>query len=436
MTDINPLDDNLPISNTSTIIRIREYVSKFNIFQNESSTNNTQRQEILSTRLFITLVVGFTTILCLYTGLVERTTTITISNSSLLTDTSLQESYFDTLECPCSHLSIPYNEFIIFMNATFHPICTKKNFTSIWFQYFSPYQQTSIWWLQTDDFRHWSILFFNFLQKYCELASSTVFNAMEQFNLELFVSSEVMSPILFETKIHTTIQLFQKSTAILFFSQLQMFHGITEGNGFISTVGINMNFQVDRIALNAPILIKPKTYSDGTCSCGTSINCVELASFYNITHHKVYTIENIYTGCYLLESILHSSLSCFFSNLCRIDLMQATNLGNPNTQELGYVIDIPPLEFSSANSNFKINDTIKPIASQLFIDFWSSEISYERYYNACEPTHCTYLYARRFDVLYALTVFLSVINGLSVGLRSIVPTMVQLVYKLRNRFCS
>ncbi|CAF4654169.1 unnamed protein product [Rotaria sp. Silwood2] len=259
---------------------------------------------------------------------------------------------------------------------------------------------------------------------------------MEQFNLELFVSSEVMSPILFETKIHTTIQLFQKSTAILFFSQLQMFHGITEGNGFISTVGINMNFQVDRIALNAPILIKPKTYSDGTCSCGTSINCVELASFYNITHHKVYTIENIYTGCYLLESILHSSLSCFFSNLCRIDLMQATNLGNPNTQELGYVIDIPPLEFSSANSNFKINDTIKPIASQLFIDFWSSEISYERYYNACEPTHCTYLYARRFDVLYALTVFLSVINGLSVGLRSIVPTMVQLVYKLRNRFCS
>ncbi|CAF4095758.1 unnamed protein product [Rotaria sp. Silwood1] len=116
--------------------------------------------------------------------------------------------------------------------------------------------------------------------------------------------------------------------------------------------------------------------------------------------------------------------------------MQATNLGNPSSQGLGYVIDIPPLEFSSADSNFKINDTIETIASQLFIDFWSSEISYERYYNACEPTHCTYLYAGRFDVLYALTVFLSVINGLSVGLRSIVPTMVQLAYKLRNRLCS
>ncbi|CAF3699924.1 unnamed protein product [Rotaria sp. Silwood1] len=73
-----------------------------------------------------------------------------------------------------------------------------------------------------------------------------------------------------------------------------------------------------------------------------------------------------------------------------IDLMAATGLGIPSSEWLPEIIHISPLQFSSSTSNFRINDTIETLVYRLFIDYWSSEISYERYYNACAPTHCTY----------------------------------------------
>ncbi|CAF3085988.1 unnamed protein product [Rotaria sp. Silwood2] len=348
---------------------------------------------------------------------------------------NLQEHYSNTLQCPCAHMSITNNEFIMFLNATYHPICSSNNFVNKWFNYFFIYQDGRAWWLNVNDFRYWSILFFNFLEKYCKLANSTVNNAIEQFNLVSFVSSEVMSPILFKTQVDMTINLLQKSILILFARQLQMFRGVIQGNGLISSLETSMEFKVDQIAVDAPVFVIPKTYNNGTCSCATSSTCVELASFYNVTHHTVYTIENIFIGCFLIESILHSSLSCFFSNSCMTDLMKATILGIPGPNWQPRMIDISPLQFSSSTSNFRINDTIETMVYQLFIDFWSSEISYERYYNACAPTHCTYSYEKRLDVLYAVTIFLTVINGLSLGLRFVVPIFVRLVYKLRNRLC-
>ncbi|CAF4906367.1 unnamed protein product [Rotaria sp. Silwood1] len=414
-------------------IRIQEYIRTLNLFQTESSTNDTRRQEILSTRLYLGLVIGFTMILFLYTGLIERTTTIMVPTPSISTYVSLQERYSDTLQCPCSTISIPYQEFIIYLNATFHPICSRSDFLSAWYNYFYRYRTTIIYWIHSDDFRSWAIVFFNFLEKYCEQATITAADAIEQFKSDLFVSSEAMFPILFKTQIEMKLILFQKSTSILFARQLQMFRNISVGHGLISNLGINIELKLDQIAVDAPVLVIPKTYKNGTCSCATSSNCVELASFYNLTHDIVYTIENIYTGCFMLESILHSSLTCFFSNSCMIDLMSATNLGNPNPAALTEIMDISPLEFASPIPNFNINDTIETMVYQLFIDSWSNETSYERYYNACTPIKCIYLKEKRLNVIYAVTIFLTVINGLLLGLRSVAPLFVRLFHKLGNR---
>ncbi|CAF2973757.1 unnamed protein product [Rotaria sp. Silwood2] len=414
-------------------IQIQEYIRTLNLFQTEFSTNDTRRQEIISTRLYLGLVITFTILLFLYTGLIERTTTIMVPTPSISSYVSLQERYSDTLQCPCSTISIPYQEFIIYLNATFHPICSRSDFLSAWHNYFYRYRTTIVYWIHSDDFRSWAIVFFNFLEKYCEQATITVADVIEQFKSDLFVSSEVMFPILFETQIEMILKLFQKSTSILFARQLQMFRNISVGHGLISNLGINIELKLDRIAVDAPVLVIPKTYKNGTCSCATSSNCVELASFYNRTHDIVYTIEKIYTGCFILESILHSSLTCFFSNSCMIDLMSATNLGNPNLAALTEIMDISPLEFASPISNFNINDTIETMVYQLFIDSWSNETSYERYYNACAPIKCIYLKEKRLNVIYAVTIFLTVINGLLLGLRSVVPLFVRLLYKLGNR---
>ncbi|CAF2848970.1 unnamed protein product [Rotaria sp. Silwood2] len=245
-----------------------------------------------------------------------------------------------------------------------------------------------------------------------------------------------MPPILFKTQIEMTLILFQKLTSILFDRQLQIFRYISVGHGLISHLGVSLELKLDRIAIDDPVLVIPKTHNNGTCSCATSINCVELASFYNLTHDIVYTIENIYTGCFLLESILHLSLSYFFSNSRMINLMKATNRGDSNSSTLPLTIDISPLEFPSSISNFNINDTIETMVYQLFIDSWSNETLYERYYNVCAPKKCIYLKKKRLNVIYAVTIFLTVIDGLSLGLRSVIPLFVRLLYKLGNRICA
>ena len=79
-----------------------------------------------------------------------------------------------------------------------------------------------------------------------------------------------------------------------------------------------------------------------------------------------------------------------------------------------------------------MNDTIETLVYRLFIDSWSNETSYERYYDACAPIYCYYVYRRRIDVVYALTTFLSVFNGLSIGLHFGVRLLMKVVYKFKH----
>lgn len=64
-----------------------------------------------------------------------------------------------------------------------------------------------------------------------------------------------------------------------------------------------------------------------------------------------------------------------------------------------------------------MNDTIETMAREMFIESWTYEVSYERFYNSCAPSHCTFVSRYRFDALELVTTFLSVFAGLSLGLR-------------------
>ncbi|CAF3968589.1 unnamed protein product [Rotaria sp. Silwood1] len=159
-------------------------------------------------------------------------------------------------------------------------------------------------------------------------------------------------------------------------------------NGLISILGTNVEMELEETSANGQVLILPKTYNNGTCSCATS------------------------------------------------NLMNATNLGDPDQTGMPYIVDIFPLQFSSSVSNFAINDTIETIANRVFIDFWSNDTSYEQYYTACAPISCSYVKQQHLNPLYALTMFLNIFSGLSVVLKYIVPFLVRMAYKLLRHFKS
>jgi hypothetical protein len=92
---------------------------------------------------------------------------------------------------------------------------------------------------------------------------------------------------------------------------------------------------------------------------------------------------------------------------------------------------------SSSPSNYSINSTIKDLVGNLMIEQWNVSTMYERYYNECQPTQCTYTTEMRNDVIYIFTTLFGIVGGLTTALKLVVPRLVKFIMycirKLRTR---
>lgn len=154
--------------------QIRQYLSTYNLFETSSSTVHTRRREILSTRIYLILLITSTIILVFYTGLIERTKSGTILSPSQSIYEYLQRTYSNTLQCPCSNISVSYSNFTIHLNVTFHPVCSSDLVAEQWFTSLYLYGAGLAWWIRLQDFRKWGTSYFQSLQSFCLLTNSTV----------------------------------------------------------------------------------------------------------------------------------------------------------------------------------------------------------------------------------------------------------------------
>ena len=63
-----------------------------------------------------------------------------------------------------------------------------------------------------------------------------------------------------------------------------------------------------------------------------------------------------------------------------------------------------PLNGSSQfQSRYQLNTTVRELVSKLFIEEWSTQVSYDRYFNQCAPSFCSYSYIDNAYPLYVAT---------------------------------
>lgn len=396
----------------------------------------TEQTEIWSTRVYLFLLLIFTTILLFYSGIVAQTQHETIANPTLSNFVYLQLAYSDTLKCSCSQMSISYRNFTVHLNVTLHPICTSFFITDKWINYAAKSSIYPIWWMDQKDFRTWNILFFRLLQSLCSLANGTVTSAIEEFLSSLFISSEVLPAEQFLTYVHNSLGSFQKSISTLYARPLQTFRSNVASNTLVSIGNNGWELKAETNENYTAIISIPVTYNNASCSCATSVSCFEPAAFYDMDGKKFYTVQGVSFGCYYLDSILFSTLSCFFSNSCIIEYALATVSDDPTIVSLSDFFNISDtilLEFSSSSAHFTIDDTIETMVNQLFIDSWSNETSYDRYFDTCAPSFCTYSYTRRLDIGFMVATFLGIYNGIATVLRYSVPHIVRISHKIYKR---
>ena len=91
---------------------IHEKLLQLNLFKSRYNDQYGRKSELITTRLYIVLLIAFLTILALYAYVIEHTQTVQIRTPSITTYRALVDQHGDTLSCPCSQLTAAYDTFI------------------------------------------------------------------------------------------------------------------------------------------------------------------------------------------------------------------------------------------------------------------------------------------------------------------------------------
>jgi hypothetical protein len=218
------------------------YIIKFNLFKNPNKRSNEQIQyQCVYTRVFIILTVVTFSVLLVYASLENVPQVITIKNPSVDRFNLLYQEYSDSLQCPCTTLSIEYQNFIRFY-PYFHPICTSDFVTSnTWVEIDNPYWTfgaygQSILHTKLTDFRQIASSLFQLLSSFCQLSSQTLNIELLTFNFTTFITPNLLSQQQFEIQTSQIIDQFIDNTAHSLLSALQLINNMTSANMLISAL--------------------------------------------------------------------------------------------------------------------------------------------------------------------------------------------------------
>ena len=134
----------------------------------------------------------------------------------------------------------------------------------------------------------------------------------------------------------------------------------------------------------------------------------------------------IFVGCYMVEAVLQSDLRCFFDSVCLKTLISK--------------LDLPSLNNITYNDSLLLDSTryfhrssIYEILSNLMIENWNNQSSYENYINQCSIEQCAITFIKRGSFLYIITTTLGLIGGLTTVYRFIIPLIIHYSRKILNR---
>jgi hypothetical protein len=61
------------------------------------------------------------------------------------------------------------------------------------------------------------------------------------------------------------------------------------------------------------------------------------------------------------------------------------------------------------------------------VEQWNRSIMYDRYYNECQPTECTYTHETKNSIIYIFTTLFGLTGGLTAALKLLVPRLVNFI---------
>ncbi|CAF2589079.1 unnamed protein product [Rotaria sp. Silwood2] len=186
------------------------------------------------------------------------------------------------------------------------------------------------------------------------------------------------------------------------------------------------------IILNQFVLSK-NIIGTATVHVKLGVSCTRSEGFYGRTTsyflsspEPSLTILDLVVGYLFIDSLLASSLECFYNTSCIQILIKWRSFDSYNAPVDSRVINVISLD-STVDSCFSPDTKSDKIVSQLFIENWANSTNFSFYYN-----QCTYAYEERFNRAYAIATILGIVDGLSIALRTVILPIVKLLREIYN----
>ncbi len=385
-----------------------------NLFYNRrKSSVSTIKKEVRATRLYVLLFTSIFLLLLLYNILDEETITVNVQQPTQTTYEQLFSSYASSLQCPCTQISIPYRSFVE-MSTTLHQVCSSSFVQTMWIEsIFGNGDWSNI---TINEFPIRGAVYFLVLQSLCTIANGSITTAFPYFLDQQIITSQVIPKKQLLYQINSDIEQLQSSFSNDLISIIQFARDSTQGNQLMSVYSLDWVFS-PRYNLNMSYYIIPtRPVSHGqNCSCATSSTCTEPVFV------SGQIIPGFVLGCSSLESLLRSTLSCLYNQTC-LNLINIANLSTIN-----------PLD-ALLSSRFSPNMTVEEIIPTIFIEQWSSNVSYSAFFTLCQPLSCSYSMSQRKDFLKIITILLGLYGGLTMILHFSTPVLILVLSKIADKF--
>ncbi|UJR12553.1 hypothetical protein I4U23_016729 [Adineta vaga] len=399
-------------------------LAELNLFKDDSAHDaSIIRSKRIATRVYLLLLAISCVILITYNSLDSQIHTVTIDHPSLIVYEDLYAKFSSTLTCSCSQISVSNEQFL---NITYilHPICSSDILFLNWTT--QKNDGKTIVKYDNADFRSGVGAYFRLIDKLCSLCRTTIEKSLESFYFDEFINNHLIDRISFEAQSILRVNTFVDTTTADFFTTINIVRQMTYGNHMLVASMLNALVRV-----NGDVSLKTDINDvfilGDDCRCCSSSSCVgqQYLKIDVFDYQRIWNIPGLLTGCSELESVLRSTLECWFEKDCLnqvIYLILNTNMTEAN---------ILPLAIPNANFTMRFSrDTpFETLLNDMLVSVWENTSSYHSFYSACLPASCTYSYIGKNTGLYIFLTTLGLLGGLSKVLRFLVPILVKNIMK-------
>lgn len=410
---------------------VREKLTGLNLFRTvpPSTEQHVLRRERLITRLYLAAILASLITIVVTASIDGQTVYFIVDSPSREDFMQLAEKYSTTLSCPCSQMATDQERFS-YIEPQYHEICSSQYVSPDWINV--KFEEFSSAILFTRDIRyHWRI-HFQLLSTLCQMSRLTVQDALRSYNRTKFVTTQTLHAQSFKDQMDLIVAQFERTVHASFQRSLGLIKTNSEINQFINPINSNFRYWFPRtygLYLSSPKYDWQKKLDciastggeDSSCYCDpTALDpCYQNIVIYGENETRS-PIPGMFQTWFPLQSLLVSTLECFYNNTCLSQIEQVLDSDTLTS-------NLTVLESSSSTTL-----PMSELANALFIQSWHNQSSFESYFDQCRPLTCQYAIYTRLSVVYIVTKILGLIGGINVVLRLFLPISVKAIQTFFN----